>query len=316
VRRITTPTPVSSSPPELPRERRKHRWLPWLLVVLLAELAGGAAVIAHSRVVHHDTVPPVSGLRFSAARVAIRKTGLYPELIGEQYSERVSAGGVISQSPLSGRSEKAGSIVKVVISKGPHPTTVPSLSRLSGSGASAALRAAHLMAHFSQCYSETVPAGTVVSWSSVAGQRVFYGDTVDVLLSKGPMPQTIPVDLRGGVRTWTQAESALADLHLMPVQNPRYSTTIPAGFVVTTQPAPGTTVPGHSRVLVFVSQGPPFVTVPPVYGKSAIVAEHLLTSLGFKWLPFGPAAASTVLQTLPRPGQSVRYGTTIDIYLY
>jgi beta-lactam-binding protein with PASTA domain len=58
------------------------------------------------------------------------------------------------------------------------------------------------------------------------------------------------------------------------------------------------------------------VTIPPIYGQSAAAAEQALTALGLKWVPFGPAGADAVLTTLPRAGQSVRYGTTVDIYLY
>jgi serine/threonine-protein kinase len=228
----------------------------------------------------------------------------------------VPTGWVISQVPPRGRREKAGGIVRYVISQGRHPTAVPSLSGMSQEKATAALLGAHLVERISQRYSETVPSGTVVSWRSLAGSHVFYGDAVLVVFSKGPSPQTIPDNLAGGVSTWTQAESALADTHLTPVQNPRYSTTIPAGFVVTTEPPPGTTVPGHSRVLVFVSQGPPYETIPPIIGKSFAAAEQALAALGLKWQPFGPAGASTVLNTVPSVGQSARYGTTVDVYLH
>jgi serine/threonine-protein kinase len=316
VRRITTAPPATIVLASEPVRKHKHKWLPWLVVVLLLEVVAGAGVIVRSRAVHHDNVPAVSGLPDSTARAAIQRTGLYPELIGERYSETVPAGGVISQSPRSGTREKSGSIVKIVISEGRHPTSVPSLSGLSGAKATSMLVAAHLVPSLSSQYSETVPPDTVMTWHSVATGRAFYGDAVDVVLSRGPMPRTIPVDLGGGVSTWTQAESALSDLHLVPVQNPRYSTTIPAGFVVTTQPLPGATVPGHSRVLVFVSEGPPYVTVPPVYGKTAAAAEQALSAVGLKWVPFGPAGANNVLTTLPREGQSVRYGTSVDIYLY
>ncbi len=304
--------------PEAQKKRRKHRYLPWLLAVLAVELVVGGVVIVKSpfTVVHHDTVPPVVGLDNIAARAAIARTGLYPELVAELYSQRAAAGAVISQSPLAGTREKAGSIVKVVISLGPHPTTLPSLTGLSEAASRSALAKANLVAHYSLQYSETIPTGVVVKWRSLAGARVFYGDAVDVVVSKGPMPRTIPVDLGGGVLTWTQAQTTLFDLHLVAAENPRYSTTIPAGYVVTTEPAPGTTVPGHSRVLVFVSQGPPYVTVPQIYGSSAATAEQTLTGLGLKWVPFGPTGANTVLTTLPRPGQSVRWGTTVDIYLY
>jgi serine/threonine-protein kinase len=314
VRRITSSSAVPAL--EEARKGRKHRWLPWLLVVLVLELVAGAGLIASGRITPRDTVPPVVGLRVTAANAAIRRTGLFPEVTGEQYSESVVAGGVISQRPRHAAREKAGSIVKMVISEGPHPTLLPHLAGLSEATAGAALLHAHLVGHFFIHYSETVPAGEVVDWSSLAGTRVFYGDAVDVVISKGPRPETIPSDLSGGVLNWTQAEAALADLYLKPVEDQRYSTSIPTGYVVTTKPSPGSTIPGHSTVLVFVSLGPPYVNVPQLYGDSVAVAEQELSSLGLKWVPFGPPGASFVLTELPQAGQSVQVGSTVDIYLY
>ena len=93
---------------ESPRKRRKHRWLPWLLVVLLLELVAGAGVVAASRLVwNHDTVPQIVGLRVTAAEAAVRKTGLTPEVSGEQFSARVARGEVISQLPRSGTPKRA-----------------------------------------------------------------------------------------------------------------------------------------------------------------------------------------------------------------
>jgi len=307
-----------ASPQPARKRRRTKRWLPWLLVVLVLELIAAGIVVAKSpfSIVHHDTVPPVLGLQNLAARAAISRVGLYPELIFEQYSEAVGRGAVISQSPRAGTREKAASIVRIVVSLGAHPTVLPSLKAMTRASADTALVGAHLTPSFSVQYSETVPTDVVVRWSSPKGARVFYGDGVDVVISKGPMPQTIPSDLSGGVRNWTQAQAALLDLHLVAAETFQYSTTIPAGYVIDTEPSPGVVVPGHSKVLVVVSEGPPYVTIPPIYGQSAAAAEQALTALGLKWVPFGPAGADAVLTTLPRAGQSVRYGTTVDIYLY
>ena len=67
-----------------------------------------------------------------------------------------------------------------------------------------------------------------------------------------------------------------SDLHLTAKEEPAYSTTIYPGFVVTTNPPPGTTVPGHSTVVVFASIGPPFVKVPSLFADSVTVAEQKL----------------------------------------
>jgi serine/threonine-protein kinase len=315
VRRITpAPQGVLAEPP---RAKHKNRWLPWLLVVLVLELAAGAAVIAASRLVwNHATVPRVVGLQFTVAAAVLRDKGLAPEVSGEQFSQRAAPGRVISQSPSSGKREKAPSIVKMVISEGPHPTALPSLQAMTESAARSAVRRAHLVAEFSERYSETVASGIVVSSRAPAGTRLFYGDTVDVVISKGPEPRQIPTDLRGGVLTSAQADTMLTDLHLSPVNSQEYSTSVPLGYVISTRPASGQIVPGHSQVQVLVSAGPPFVTVPTLYADSEAVAEQTLGSLGLQWTLYGPPSANFVLSQLPASGTSVRVGTTVTLYMY
>jgi serine/threonine-protein kinase len=299
------------------RNRRRHRWLPWLLAVLLLELVAGAGVVVASRLVwHHATVPRVVGMQVTAADAILRRTGLTPEVSGAFYSGRVARGGVISQLPRSGAREKTASIVKMVISKGRHPASLPSLAGMTEAMAGTAVRRAHLVPQFLEQYSETVAFGAVVSSNAPAGSRVFYGDTVDVVISKGPEPQLIPADLSGGVLTSAQADSILTDLHLRPVDDQEYSNSVPLGYVVTTKPASGQTVPGHSTVQVFVSAGPPFVTVPSLYADSAAVAEQTLGSLGLQWSLYGPPSADFVLSQLPAAGTSARVGSTVTLYLY
>ncbi len=314
VRRVL-PAPLAPLP-EATHNRRRHRWLPWLLVLLLVEIVAGAGVVAASRLVwNHDTVPRVVGLEVTAAEAAIAKTGLTPEVSGARYSGSVASGRVISQLPLRGTREKSASIVKIVISQGRHPTSIPSLAGLNEKNAATAIRHAHLVGRFVARYSETVALGTVVSYAPL-GRKMFYGDTVAVVISKGPEPQLIPADLSGGVLTSTQADSVLEDLHLTAIDEQEYSTSVPAGYVISTRPASGQVVPGHSTVRVFVSAGPPFVTIPTLYSDSVAVAEQTLSSLGLQWTLYGPPNADFVLSQLPASGTSVRVGTTVALYLY
>jgi len=314
VRRVL-PAPQAPLPEATPN-RRRHRWLPWLLVLLLVEIVAGAGVVAASRLVwNRDAVPRVVGLEVTAAEAAIAKTGLTPEVSGALYSERVASGRVISELPLSGTRAKSASIVKIVISQGRHPTSVPILAGLNEKNAAAAIRHAHLVGRFGASYSETVALGTVVSYAPV-GRKMFYGDTVEVVISKGPQPQLLPADLSGGVLTSAQADSVLEDLYLTPIDEQEYSTSVPAGYVISTRPASGQVVPGHSTVRVLVSAGPPFVTIPTLYSDSVAVAEQALSALGLGWTLYGPPNADYVLSQLPASGTSVRVGTTVVLYLY
>ena len=74
----------------------------------------------------------------------------------------------------------------MVISEGRHPTALPEPCGHDRGEAGTAVRRAHLVPQFFEQYSETVAFGAVVSWNAPAGSRVFYGDTVDVVISKGP----------------------------------------------------------------------------------------------------------------------------------
>jgi eukaryotic-like serine/threonine-protein kinase len=322
VRRIIPPPRLETVLAEPPRRTgRKHRWLPWLLVVVLLEALAGAGVLATSRgptavVVKHVKVPQVVRLQKQAAIELLLRAGLMPVVAGFEYDARAAAGTIIIQRPRHGLREKADSVVRFAISRGPHPTTLPDLKGLTEAKAAAALRRARLFSRFSQVYSETVPSGNVVSWTSLAGTRVVYGDKVDVVVSKGYAPQTIPSDLKGGIVTWAQASAALADLHLKAMEEPEYSTTISPGFIVTTRPSPGQTVPGHSTVVVYASIGKPFVNVPGLITDSVSVAEQKLRSLGLTWRLYGPPGANFVLAADPGFGRSVRMGSTILLYLY
>jgi len=316
VRRIT-PAQEAAPAGTSGKTGRRGRWLRWLLVVLLIEVIAGAGFVAASRVVlNHHTVPRVVGLALTNADSAIRGDGLNPEIIRFVYSGHVAAGRVISQSPPSGKREKTGAIVKLVVSQGRHPTTVPALTEMTQVQAAAALQSAHLVPSFSRASNETIASGIVVNSTPVAGDKVVYGDHVNVVISTGPPPQIIPADLSGGVVTWTQAQATLEGLHLKAVERPVYSTTISAGWVVTTEPPPGTTVRGHSTVRVLVSLGPPFVKIPLLYSDSVGVAEQDLRSIGLKWQLIGLAGANFVLTQLPAAGSFVRVGTTIDLYLF
>ena len=316
VRRIT-PKPDAVAL-KAPRQRRRHRWLPWLVAVLVLEAGAGAAVLAASRVApHRDAVPHLVGLPVIAANSSLHRAGLTPEVSGALFSRRVAPGRVISQVPSGGEREKAGTIVKMVVSLGRHPTALPRLrTGMTEASALTALRRAHLGGRLSERYSETVAKGTLIGWSSVAGERLFYGDTVKVVISKGPAPQTIPSDLTGGVLDWQQAESVLTGLHLVASEKTQYSTSVPAGYVVNTSPPPGKTVKGHSTVVVYVSLGPPYVSVPSLFSDAVRVAEQKLSSLGLKWQLYGPPGANFVLTQLPAARTPERVGSSVELFLY
>ncbi|MFE9421855.1 Stk1 family PASTA domain-containing Ser/Thr kinase [Kitasatospora sp. NPDC006697] len=202
--------------------------------------------------------------------------------------------------------------------------TVPSVLGQSQSQASSTLGGAGLRASFSQAFSETVPAGQVISSDPGVGQKVRKSDAVKVVLSKGPERIAVP-DVSG--KPLDQAKQLLSTARLTPGDSREdYSATVPAGSVISTDPAAGQQLAVNTPVSLLVSKGAQPVPVPNVTGQSADQAQAALTAAGFKAAlapdqafsdtvpagsvasqsPTGPAApGSTVTLTLSKGPQPV-----------
>jgi eukaryotic-like serine/threonine-protein kinase len=125
------------------------------------------------------------------------------------FSEKVPDGQVISQDPKAGTSVKRGVPVAVVVSKGRAPITVPRVVGAGAEAASAAISKAGLKpVRGDDVNSDSVPSGQVVSQQPTKG-TLFRGDTVTIVVSKGPVMVQVP-----GVvgRPVAEAEKTLTDL--------------------------------------------------------------------------------------------------------
>ena len=137
--------------------------------------------------------------------------GLKVGSTSDAFDEKVPAKLLISATPAtpvdaSGQIEK-GSSVNLVISKGPQPRTMPSgLGGQQVAAVRSALKSVQLSAHEIGQYSETVPAGVVMSLSVADGVQVPRDSVIDVTVSKGPAPIPIP-DVVG--KTGSEATSVL-----------------------------------------------------------------------------------------------------------
>ena len=114
--------------------------------------------------------------------------------------------------------------------------------------ATAALQAQQLaIAQGPPAFDETVPPGIVVSWSVpgrpdlTTGAVVDPGTTVQVVLSQGPQPRTVPS--LGGLAA-ADAKAAVEALQLVYAQGAdEFSDSVPAGAVIRQDPAAGAQVP-------------------------------------------------------------------------
>ena len=115
----------------------------------------------------------------------------------DEYSMDTPQGVALTISPDPGTTAKHNDEVTVTLSKGPMPVTMPNIVGKTQDEMQAALGELKLTANVTEQYDDKVEAGQVISASQEAGAQLKWGDSVDVVISKGPEMATIPSGLVG-----------------------------------------------------------------------------------------------------------------------
>ncbi|MHB1390855.1 MAG: Stk1 family PASTA domain-containing Ser/Thr kinase [Thermoleophilia bacterium] len=198
--------------------------------------------------------------------------------------------------------------------------TVPGVTGMPLAQAQDAIRAQGLTpATDSEEYSETVPAGNVIRQNPDAGARISKGGTIRLVVSKGSGKVTVP-NLTG--QSAGYAESKLREAGLNPDRQPdAYSATVPAGTVISQDPAAGSQAQKDSSVKYVVSLGaqpPKDVTVPDVTGKTTTAAQTLLEQAGLLLGAVTEQNSATVptgevISQNPSSGQKAKEGSSVSV---
>jgi len=131
------------------------------------------------------SVPNIVGATYEVGASTLEDVDLVPTQIG-QASESVAEGTIISTDPPAGQKVDPNFVVRIYVSLGKNPTTVPRLELLSEDAAKAAIDARNLVYGITTpAFSPNVPEGTVISSSPAPDAEVREGDTVDLVVSNG-----------------------------------------------------------------------------------------------------------------------------------
>jgi len=171
-------------------------------------------------------------------------------------------------------------------------THAPNVTGLTAEAAEAKVKAADLGFKRVDQFSD-LKVGTEIRQDPKAGARVKKNGTVTVFFSKGPDLRTVP-DVRGkdvGAATTSLQAQGLK----VGSQSSEYSSAIPDGKVIRTDPAAGRRLKPGTSVKLFVSKGPQPIAVPNLAGKTQQEATPTLTGLGFK-----VAVTSTYSDSVPK----------------
>ncbi len=303
-----TPLPAAKAP----KRKRRRGWIAFLAVLVLAALAAGAGwYFGVGRTV---PVPPLANLTVKQAEAKLAPLGLTLDSSQSDFSETVGKGDIISTDPGSGAEVREGSTIAAIVSKGPERYEVPDVRGKTVDEATALLADSNLaVGGTKQAFDEKVEKGLVVSSTPKTGTELKRGQSVDLVVSKGPAPVKIP-NLVG--KTKESATETLTKAGLEVKYADAYSKTVPEGSVVSSNPKAGATVPKGGTVTLTISLGPPLVTVPDVYDLKAATAQRQLEALGLKVVLEYPLVVTprdrVVIQSISA-GTQVRWGSTITL---
>lgn len=294
---------------------RRRRWPFLVMGVLLAALLGVAAAWAAIELrTPSYAVPVLVGNSEAAARKAVDGFGWTIERRTER-QDGSTPGRILRTEPESGSQLKKGRTLVLYVSLGNTLASVPNdLVGMTVEEATAALdRAGGFTPKVIPTWHESTPAGVVLSVVAESAGEQPKGDEIELTVSAGPEPRTVPGGLTG--KTYDEAADALKPLQLVPVKVEEFSDDIEKGLVIGLRPGEGQKAPRDSEVEVVVSKGPDIVTVPSVKGLSLEEAVAKLEQAGLRAGDvYGPANGKPS-ETDPPKGTKVKRGSTVNIFL-
>ena len=212
-------------------------------------------------------VPNLIGMTLEEANEDPRVKGIFTlEVIASRNSEEFAKDQIMEQDPSEGRKKKSDLVIQVTISEG-----VPSDQMINVVGAEKVsarllLDQLNLNLHYEYdyTYSSTVPSGNVISTDPKVGETLQEGDSVLLVVSKGPQPVQM-ITFVG--MTKEKAEENLSKMGLIGNFVGVESTEVAEGLIMEQSVSAESSVPPGTTVTLTYSLGPPETVEPPDSGE-------------------------------------------------
>lgn len=305
-----TQVAAAASPPK--KSARAAAWIVLVVLLLVVAGLGGRWWWTEYGPGSYLTMPETTGRTLTDVQADLDALGLHTQ-VEEEFSDDVDSGSVTRSDPEGGSSVHKRAEVQLYVSKGVDMKTVPELTGKSQDEAQRSLTEAGLaVGAVTDAYSEDVPQGQVISQSVAAGTSLAHDSAVDIVLSKGRQPLTVPT-LSG--LSASAAKSAIEDLGLIAAPTDAYSDTVAEGQVISQQTREGSTLYRGDSVAYTVSKGPEKVAIPDVVGLQREEARSRLESAGFtvKEEAILGGFFGTVRSSDPVAGTMTKKGSTVTI---
>lgn len=305
-----TQVAAAASPPK--KSARAAAWIVLVVLLLVVAGVGGRWWWTEYGPGSYLTMPETTGRTLADVQADLDALGLRTQ-VEEEFSDDVDTGSVTRSDPEGGSSVHKRTEVQLYVSKGVDMKTVPELTGKSQDEAQRSLTEAGLtVGAITDAYSEDVPQGQVISQSVAAGTSLAHDSAVDIVLSKGRQPLTVPT-LSG--LSASAAKSAIEDLGLVAAPTDAYSDTVAEGQVISQQTREGSTLHRGDSVAYTVSKGPEKVAIPDVVGLQREEARSRLESAGFTVKEEAVLGGffGTVRSSDPAAGTMTKKGSTVTI---
>jgi serine/threonine-protein kinase len=310
--RAPTVTIPRSLSPRARRARLARRL--FAAILLMSVLVGGAWATWVYAIPHYTQVPDVVGLTAQQAEARVHSAGLAVRTGPGEYSTTVPTGSIIRTAPPPDSRIRKGREVVLTPSLGPRLIQVPDVSGKAQGEATRILTDAGFEVEVKRDFDEAVREGRVIRQDPGADQELQEGSTVTIVVSRGPPPVEVP-DVTG--RRTQDARDRLEDLGFRVEVSEDFSTDVPKGHVISTDPPPGQKAPKGSRVTLFVSKGPKTFDMPDVVGMQREAAVAKLEGLGLivNIVEIPGTRGNQVVYQDPDPGTTVEQGQQVTIYV-
>jgi serine/threonine protein kinase len=138
-------------------------------------------------------VPDLTGRTPVEARRILGERGLQMAIVGQEYSDKVAGGKVLSQVPPAAQKVEKGTEVQIILSRGPRFVTVPDLTGLTLEQAKRQLlKNGLVLGKKEEAEDPSKPNGRVIAQTPNAGRSVDKGTVVDLFVNKLPPPPKEP----------------------------------------------------------------------------------------------------------------------------
>ncbi|MGM9618364.1 MAG: Stk1 family PASTA domain-containing Ser/Thr kinase [Oscillospiraceae bacterium] len=245
------------------RPKKKHNGLMIAgLVVLALVLLLGVGKVLMSSLSGGDglmEVPNLLGMTLDAAKADDRIQGVFTiEVVGNRVSDQYAVGEIVAQDPGKGAWKKPGSVIEVFLSSGDGSQEMPDLIGKDYQASHVLLSNMNmgLKVEKEEVYHPTLEAGKIVSTIPDAGEALNEGNTVYIVVSKGPEP--VPVTVISFIgQTEAEARRNAEELGLVVGASTSRESMEPEGTVIEQSVQPGATVDSGTEITFVISEGPP-----------------------------------------------------------